>query len=185
MRCGSMSPVTIFRSALMKPRSSQISVPRAGAPEMHVLAQGCARRGCGNGSARRSRRWSSRSARRGCLPDASPVATRISMRSRAMPAASRVRRIGGRTMPLGTGRVLSEITTTASRRPAPAPASGASRPARQHLVDRRGGIGKRCALRRLDDRHVDVVGQAYIQPRAPIVETNIHDRLVPNGSAQE
>ena len=37
------------------------------------------------------------------------VATRIKMRSAAMPASSRARTIGGSSNPLGTGRVISQI----------------------------------------------------------------------------
>ena len=56
-----------------------------------------------------------------------PVAMRMVMASRAMPAASRVSSRGGRMIRLGTGRVISEITMQALVRPrASCPSGGLS-----------------------------------------------------------
>ena len=125
IRCGSIRPVTIFRSAPSKPRSSQISVPRAVRPRWtcwlgvarDVIADAIARDDVGAGHLRQlvgacwrdAARWrrGSRCARARCR--------------RARASASS----GGSTMPYGTGRVLSEMTTTASRRPRAISASGA------------------------------------------------------------
>ena len=93
------------------------SARRAGSCPDRCARRAPCRDGFRCGSCRRSRAPTISTSSSPSLGRCRPVATRIVILSRGMPAASSVASIGGRISWLGTGRVMSQMTMQASLRP--------------------------------------------------------------------
>ena len=124
MKCGSTRPVAMRRSASTKRRSSRTTVPRRVVPSSTWSASSRAKWfatstvSSTQGSPTRAASSSP------SLGRCSPVATSTVICSGAIPAPSSVRISGGRIVPLGTGRVKSQIRMQARVACAASAASG-------------------------------------------------------------
>ena len=175
IRCGSISPVIDLEIGADVAAVDPDLGAALGAPEMHVLV-GVARVVVADAIARRrSPGRSSPPARRGCWHGADRWRRGSRCARARCRRASRARSSGGSTIAVRhrPGLVGDHHDGVAP----PARQLGQRRRAdrrRQRLLDRAARIGQRRALGRLEDRDLEIVGEIDVEPRAPMVETNLH-----------
>ena len=181
MKCGSMKPSTMRRSASTYSRFSSTSLPVRRAAHRQRVSPGPAPRGSRPGIARRSPDPASKRARRSCWGDASPCRSRS--RSARAGRDRALRRARASSRALGNGRVMSGITTATRSEPLTSSRSGRPRSVAHAVAERGGLVPKPRHEARLDQRDLGASMSTSSPSRPSWRRTRIGPKLRPRTRA--